>query len=166
MTAFEYRVVPAPRRGQKERGLKTAEDRYANALQGTINEMGAKGWEYLRAETLPCEERQGLGGRKTVYHSVLVFRRATAQAGPARCIQASAPALFRSHSFTTPDFSSLRSPSGSALAGRARLGLGAAPRTTPTSQSCGRRSTSDDDSSKPEGGGCQAGARYASSTVS
>ncbi|MCP1168558.1 DUF4177 domain-containing protein [Limimaricola litoreus] len=88
MTAFEYRVVPAPRRGQKERGLKTAEDRYANALQGTINELGAKGWEYLRAETLPCEERQGLGGRKTVYHSVLVFRRASAQAAPATPVAA------------------------------------------------------------------------------
>ncbi|PHP29389.1 DUF4177 domain-containing protein [Limimaricola cinnabarinus] len=88
MTAFEYRVVPAPRRGQKERGLKTAEDRYARALQGTINELGAKGWEYLRAETLPCEERQGLGGRKTVYHSVLVFRRAAAQAAPATPVAA------------------------------------------------------------------------------
>jgi hypothetical protein len=88
MTAFEYRVVPAPRRGQKERGLKTSEDRYARALQGTINELGAKGWEYLRAETLPCEERQGLGGRKTVYHSVLVFRRAAAQAAPATPVAA------------------------------------------------------------------------------
>ena len=88
MTAFEYRVVPAPKRGQKERGLKTSEDRYARALQGTINELGAKGWEYLRAETLPCEERQGLGGRKTVYHSVLVFRRAAAQAAPATPVAA------------------------------------------------------------------------------
>ncbi|MGR3632306.1 MAG: DUF4177 domain-containing protein [Limimaricola soesokkakensis] len=78
MTAYEYRVVPAPKRGVKERGLKTGEDRYAHALQGTINELGAKGWEYLRAETLPCEERQGLRGRSTVYHSVLVFRRAAA----------------------------------------------------------------------------------------
>ncbi|MBB3712962.1 hypothetical protein FHS00_002560 [Limimaricola variabilis] len=78
MTAYEYRVVPAPKRGVKERGLKTGEDRYAHALQGTINEMGAKGWEYLRAETLPCEERQGFRGRSTVYHSVLVFRRGAA----------------------------------------------------------------------------------------
>ncbi|WP_341211872.1 DUF4177 domain-containing protein [uncultured Limimaricola sp.] len=83
MTAYDYRVVPAPKRGIKERGLKTAEDRYANALQSTINEMGAKGWEYQRAETLPCEERQGLRGRSTVYHSVLVFRRSTAQPVPA-----------------------------------------------------------------------------------
>ena len=88
MTAFEYRVVPAPKRGQKERGLKTSEDRYAHALQGTINELGAKGWEYLRAETLPCEERQGFRGRTTVYHSVLVFRRANSTAAPATPVAA------------------------------------------------------------------------------
>jgi hypothetical protein len=82
MTAYDYRVVPAPKRGVKERGLKTSEDRYAHALQSMINEMAAKGWEYQRAETLPCEERQGFRGRSTVYHSVLVFRRATAQVTP------------------------------------------------------------------------------------
>ncbi|MGR3463362.1 DUF4177 domain-containing protein [Limimaricola sp.] len=88
MTAYEYRVVPAPKRGVKERGLKTGEDRYAHALQGAINELGAKGWEYLRAETLPCEERHGLRGRSIVHHSVLVFRRATAQAAPATPVAA------------------------------------------------------------------------------
>lgn len=37
--------------------------------------MAAEGWEYVRAETLPSEERSGLAGRNTVYHNVLVFRR-------------------------------------------------------------------------------------------
>jgi len=38
--------------------------------------MGADGCEYLRADTLPCEERQGLTSKTVKYHSMLVFRRA------------------------------------------------------------------------------------------
>ncbi len=37
--------------------------------------MSAEGWEYVRADVLPSEERSGLTGRTTVYHNVLVFRR-------------------------------------------------------------------------------------------
>ena len=46
--------------------------------------MAANGWEYVRAETLPCEERSGLTGRTTVYHNVLVFRRPLEAAEAAR----------------------------------------------------------------------------------
>ena len=76
MVRYEYRVVPAPTRGQKAKGLKTTEDRFANALSGVMNELGAEGWDYVRADCLPCEERQGLTSSHTVYRSVLVFRRA------------------------------------------------------------------------------------------
>jgi hypothetical protein len=76
MGGVEYRVVPAPRRGIKARGARTAEERFAAALSELMNALGAEGWDYVRSDVLPCEERQGLTGRTTVYHTMLVFRRA------------------------------------------------------------------------------------------
>lgn len=75
MIKYEYRVLPAPRRGQKAKGVKTGEARFAHALELLMNEMGAKGWEYQRTDTLPVDERQGLTGRATVFQNMLVFRR-------------------------------------------------------------------------------------------
>lgn len=83
MQAFEYRVVPAPMRGDKERGLKTGAERFAHALGQLMNEMAREGWEYWRAETLPAEERQGLTSKTTVFHNLLVFRRALGADAPA-----------------------------------------------------------------------------------
>jgi hypothetical protein len=74
--SYEYKVVPAPTRGLKARGVKTAEDRFAHALESAINELAASGWEYLRTDTLPSEQREGLMGKTTVYQNMLVFRRA------------------------------------------------------------------------------------------
>ena len=73
--AYEYKVVPAPRAGVKAKGIKTPEDRFAHALQMVMNEQAAQGWDYLRADTLPAEQREGLMGKATVYHNMLVFRR-------------------------------------------------------------------------------------------
>ncbi|MDR0809394.1 MAG: DUF4177 domain-containing protein [Gemmobacter sp.] len=76
MPQYEYRVLPAPRRAEKSRGLKSVPDRFAHALTQVMNEMAREGWEYLRADTLPCEERTGLTGKLTSsYQSVLIFRR-------------------------------------------------------------------------------------------
>ena len=81
MQRYEYRVVPAPRRGDKARGVKTAEDRFALALTSLMNALGAEGWEYLRADTLPLDERAGLtGGTRTSFQNLLVFRRALDEA--------------------------------------------------------------------------------------
>jgi hypothetical protein len=77
---YEYRVVPAPSRGEKARGVKTTADRFALALTGVMNTLGREGWEYLRADTLPCEERVGLTGSKTSFQHLLVFRRLVADA--------------------------------------------------------------------------------------
>ncbi|MBZ4021819.1 hypothetical protein CKO11_05010 [Rhodobacter sp. TJ_12] len=82
MQAYEYKVVPAPVRGEKGRGLKTGADRFAHALSLLMNEMAAEGWEYCRAETLPAEERSGLTSKTTVYHNMLVFRRVLENAPP------------------------------------------------------------------------------------
>ncbi|NDW52004.1 DUF4177 domain-containing protein [Aliiroseovarius sp. PrR006] len=76
MTQYEYQVIPAPRKGKKARGVKGSEARFALAIQDVLNEASADGWEYLRTDTLPSEERSGLTGRATVYQNMLVFRRA------------------------------------------------------------------------------------------
>ncbi len=75
MKSFEYQVIPAPKKGEKTKGAKTPADRFAVALTVLMNKMGALGWEYIRADTLPCEERVGLTGSKSVYQNMLVFRR-------------------------------------------------------------------------------------------
>ena len=77
---YEYRVVPAPSRGEKARGVKTTAERFALALTGVMNRLGREGWEYLRTDTLPCEERVGLTGSKSTFQHLLVFRRAVADA--------------------------------------------------------------------------------------
>jgi hypothetical protein len=94
MTAFEYRVVPAPKRGVKTKTAKTAEERFAVALAEVMNALGAEGWDYVRSDMLPCEERSGLTGKATVYHTVMVFRReivAAAVVAPAMAPVAAAP---------------------------------------------------------------------------
>ena len=77
MPTYEFRVVPAPKAGLKAKGVRSNEERFAHALETLMNEMGAQGWDYVRADTLPAEERQGLTGRTTVYQNMLVFRRET-----------------------------------------------------------------------------------------
>lgn len=74
--SYEYKVVPAPTRGLKAKGVKTPEDRFANALETAMNELASDGWEYLRTDTLPSEQREGLMGKTTVFQNMLVFRRA------------------------------------------------------------------------------------------
>lgn len=75
MQRFEFKVIPAPKRGEKARGVKTTEERFALALTSLMNQLGAEGWDYVRADALPCEERVGLTGTKTTFQNVLVFRR-------------------------------------------------------------------------------------------
>lgn len=75
MTQYEYKVIAAPTKGKKAPGIKTAEGRFAHAIEGLINDLAAEGWFYLRADLLPSEERQGLTASQTVYRSLLVFRR-------------------------------------------------------------------------------------------
>lgn len=76
MTGYDYKVIPAPTKGQKAQGIKTAEGRFANTVEGVLNTQAAEGWEYLRSDILPSEERHGLTGSQTVYRTLLVFRRA------------------------------------------------------------------------------------------
>ena len=75
MTQYEYKVVSAPERGVKAKGVKTPEGRFARTIEDVLNEMASEGWEYQRAETLPSTERSGLTSSTTKWRNLLVFRR-------------------------------------------------------------------------------------------
>lgn len=75
MPRYEYKVIPAPSKGLKGKGVRGAEARFSYAVQELMNGMAGYGWEYQRAETLPSLERSGLTGTTTEWRNVLVFRR-------------------------------------------------------------------------------------------
>jgi hypothetical protein len=77
---FEYKVVPAPMKGIKAKGVKTPEARFALGVEQAINALAAEGWEYQRSDVLPSTERVGLTGSETHWRTLLVFRRAIAEA--------------------------------------------------------------------------------------
>lgn len=95
MASFEYKVIPAPRKGLKAKGVKTSDGRLALAIEDIMNEMGAQGWQYLRADTLPVEERSGLTGKSTTFQHLLVFTRELAEA--AEPAEAEPVALIEDH---------------------------------------------------------------------
>ena len=75
MPRYEYKVVPAPKKGLKGKGVRGAEAKFSFAIEELMNTMAGFGWEYQRAETLPSLERTGLTGTTTEWRNVLVFRR-------------------------------------------------------------------------------------------
>ncbi|NKX44676.1 DUF4177 domain-containing protein [Roseicyclus persicicus] len=74
MPRYEYKLVPAPEKATKHKGLKGAA-LFAATLEDAMNALGAEGWHYLRADTLPEEVRSGLTSRTTTYRNILVFQR-------------------------------------------------------------------------------------------
>jgi hypothetical protein len=94
MPQYEYKVIPAPAKGEKAKGVRSPEDRFAYALEALMNRMGEAGWEFQRAEMLPSEERQGLTKSVTNWRHLLVFRRpkqATTAAFKPRLLEPPAP---------------------------------------------------------------------------
>ena len=75
MPRYEYKLVPAPEKATKHKGLKGAAN-FAATLEDVMNALGAEGWSYLRADILPEEVRTGITSRSTTYRSLLVFQRA------------------------------------------------------------------------------------------
>ncbi|MBR9651218.1 DUF4177 domain-containing protein [Thalassovita aquimarina] len=75
MTIYDYKVVPAPTKGARARGLKGPGARLGHSFETLLNDMAGDGWEFQRAETLPSEERQGLTHSSTTFRTFLVFRR-------------------------------------------------------------------------------------------
>ncbi len=83
MTHYDYKVVPAPKRAKRVRGVHGAEDLFALTLTDAINEVARQGWEYVRAEHLPAEAPRGwFRGGTAGEQTVLVFRRAREALGP------------------------------------------------------------------------------------
>lgn len=76
MPRYEFKVIPAPTRGEKSRDARTAEERFARAMTQVLNQMAREGWDYLRAESLPSVERVGLFNSRSGLRHLLVFRRA------------------------------------------------------------------------------------------
>lgn len=104
MQRYEYQVIPAPRRAEKMRGAKTPADRFAVTLSTVMNQMGRDGWEYLRADCLPTEERAGWTKRTLVEHHVLVFRRELAsEVVRAPSIVTEAPETFAAPAANAPE---------------------------------------------------------------
>jgi len=95
MQRHEYKVVPAPRRGTKSREAKTNEDRFALTLSTLMNDLGRDGWEYVRSETLPTEERAGFMKTRVVEQTMLIFRRVMDRPAMLAATLADAPAAPR-----------------------------------------------------------------------
>lgn len=76
MQSYSYKIVPAPDRARKFRGVKAPDARFARTLEDDLNALAADGWEFVRTETFEVEERAGLTGKKSVDRQVMVFRKA------------------------------------------------------------------------------------------
>lgn len=79
---YEYKVVPAPVRATKVKGLKTTAQRFSHALAEHMNAEAAGGWQFQRTETLACEERSAMGRVKTTMQTVMVYARAVGAVRP------------------------------------------------------------------------------------
>lgn len=76
MQTYEYKAVPAPNRSKRVKGVKTTAGRFAALLTDTMNELAREGWEYMRSDSLPVEDKPGLlKSRVETYQTMLVFRR-------------------------------------------------------------------------------------------
>lgn len=97
---FEYKCVGAPERPKRLRGTSRS-DRVALAMQEVINAEAVDGWEYLRTDLVPVEEKPGFFSRtQEVHRAVLIFRRESAAA---RNAQPSRPSLAAApHSIAAP----------------------------------------------------------------
>ena len=89
MPGYEYKIVPAPDRAKKIRGVKGPEARFAATLEDSLNTLGAEGWEFVRTEVFSVEERSGLTGKKSIDRQVMVFRKALP--GPVQSAPVPAP---------------------------------------------------------------------------
>ena len=88
---FEYKCVGGPERPKRLRGTWSRSDRVALAMQDIINAEAVDGWEYLRTDLVPVEEKASFLGRtQEVHRAVLIFRRETVVERP---VQAARPRL-------------------------------------------------------------------------
>jgi hypothetical protein len=76
MSYYDYKIVPAPKRAKKVKGVSGAADLFALTLNDSINELARQGWEYYCSEQLSIQAPGGWFSRaRTEEHTVLVFRK-------------------------------------------------------------------------------------------
>ena len=76
MMRFEYKVIKAPDTANKIKGVKDPGERFAQTLEEMLNEYGATGWEFVRAEVLDFEEKSGMFSRGSKGEDTyLIFKR-------------------------------------------------------------------------------------------
>jgi len=76
--SYEYKCVGAPERAKRVRGARTRTERVASAMEELINDEAVGGWEYLRTDLVPIEEKPNFFSRpQEVHRAVLIFRRPT-----------------------------------------------------------------------------------------
>jgi hypothetical protein len=76
MSYYDYKVVSAPRRSKKAKGVNQPAELFALTLTEAINEHARDGWEYVRAETLPAQAPGGWFKRAAEENvTVMIFRR-------------------------------------------------------------------------------------------
>lgn len=91
---YEYKCIAAPEKARRRRGAKTRTDRVALVVEEILQAETKGGWEYLRADLFPVEEKSGIFGRtQEVHRAVLVFRRATGASSAGVHQQFAAPTL-------------------------------------------------------------------------
>ena len=73
---YEYRVIPAPKRLKKIKGVSSTAELFAATLTDAINAEARDGWEYVRSEALAAEGPRGFLRRGAmVEETVMIFRR-------------------------------------------------------------------------------------------
>ncbi|MGB0505567.1 MAG: hypothetical protein ACPGGK_05170 [Pikeienuella sp.] len=76
MPDFEYKTVAAPRRIKKVKGVKGRGESLAAMIEAIIQDESAGGWDYLRTDIFPVDEKPGwFSSRAEVHKGVMVFRR-------------------------------------------------------------------------------------------
>lgn len=79
MAGYTYKTVAAPRRLKKVKGVKGQDALLAHSVEDLISVEAAQGWEYLRADTFPVEEKGGMFSKPVVTErALLVFRKPSA----------------------------------------------------------------------------------------
>lgn len=83
MSYYDYKIVPAPKKAKKVKGVSSAAELFALTLTDAINEHARQGWEYYGSEELAIETPGGWFRRaRTEEHTVLVFRRSREHLSP------------------------------------------------------------------------------------
>lgn len=75
MSVYEFKMIPAPERPARMKGLARGEDQFCATLTNVVNEMAADGWEYVRCEALPCSRSRWAFWARRTERQVFVFRR-------------------------------------------------------------------------------------------